>query len=349
MRRAPKKARAHFGGCVTWAFICLLCLYNRSNFLFCIPNMSNEEELVLKAAQMKLLADHLSIPDCIRACIPDEKNRGRADDRGFQMRVDGAIDVDADPLSTKIAAIEEENRVACELLTYLGYNGSALRKVIPKRDLAKRKVKLTEPNTRERQELLRAKSTAGHFFHVTGGQHLTHDDQFISAEMKEREKRISGMKSAKKKRVAATQRHDAATALIASKPQLLTFTEATTDILVKDLDVVLNWKLNGEGVSKIKSKPEKVAKWIAVRNCDLPPLEPWTEEEEAELQRLENENIEVKETALGRERKRKHNELIATAPSMSPGTRTTLLGLLQAGSTTTAASTTDGETNNTVT
>jgi hypothetical protein len=46
---------------------------------------------------------------------------------------------------------------------------------------------------------VKAKSTAGHFFHVTGGQHLTHDDQFISAEIKEHEKQISGMKSAKKK------------------------------------------------------------------------------------------------------------------------------------------------------
>lgn len=83
-------------------------------------------------------------------------------------------------------------------------------------------------------------------------------------------------------------------------------------------------------------------------NCDSPSLEPWTKEEEAELQWLENENIEVKEMTLGSKReKAKAKWTDRNGTFYVTQDENNFAWLLQVGSTTTAASTTDGETNNT--
>ena len=67
---------------------------------------------------------------------------------------DGAIDIDADPLSTKLLQIENQNKRATELLQLNGYNRSALMKLAPRLDLCKIKTCVTDPNSREIQYLL---------------------------------------------------------------------------------------------------------------------------------------------------------------------------------------------------
>jgi hypothetical protein len=52
------------------------------------------------------------------------------------------------------------------------------------------------------------------------------------------------------------------------------------------------------------------------------------------LEEMEKENINIKDTELGRERKQKHNELIAAAPSMSPSTKAKLMNVMNVHETT---------------
>ena len=100
------------------------------------------------------------------------------------MTEDGAIYVDADPLSTKLLYIEGMNKQATELLQLNGYNGSALKKLAPRLYLCRMKTCVTAPHSRERQNLLAKASTVGSCFHAIGGSFLHSDDFFIVEETK---------------------------------------------------------------------------------------------------------------------------------------------------------------------
>jgi flagellar motility protein MotE (MotC chaperone) len=70
------------------------------------------------------------------------------------------------------------------------------------------------------------------------------------------------------------------------------------------------------------------ARLETVKDNTTATLKPWTEEDETKLEEMEKENIDIKDTELGRERKQKHNELIVAAPSMSPSTKAKLMKLV---------------------
>ena len=58
---------------------------------------------------------------------------------------DVAIDVDADPMSTKLLQIDNHNKRATEVLQLNGYKRSALKKLAPRLDLCKIKTCVTAP------------------------------------------------------------------------------------------------------------------------------------------------------------------------------------------------------------
>ena len=60
---------------------------------------------------------------------------------------DGAIDIDAYPLSTKLLHIGNQKKRAIELLQINGYNESVVKKLSPRLDLCKIKTCLTAPHT----------------------------------------------------------------------------------------------------------------------------------------------------------------------------------------------------------
>ena len=105
------------------------------------------------------------------------------------------------------------------------------------------------------------------------------------------------------------------------------------DFKVPDLDVLLKWKLPGAKISKLGNKGAKLQKWNEVKDDNTTMLQPWTEEDEMKLAELKKEEIDINDTELGRERKRKHNELIAAAPSMTPTKKARLLSMLTEGET----------------
>jgi hypothetical protein len=70
-------------------------------------------------------------------------------------------------------------------------------------------------------------------------------------------------------------------------------------VLVKELDILMQWY----GVEKNgMKKAEKVAKWQEIRlSATAPPvLNGWTDEDEEQLMKIKNKDIDMSETYLGR-------------------------------------------------
>jgi hypothetical protein len=72
----------------------------------------------------------------------------------------------------------------------------------------------------------------------------------------------------------------------------------------KDLDILLKWKMDSETLpgAVSKNKTTRVAKWIELRNAgdnDDEPRPDWTEELEAKLQKIKNEELTLKDTVAG--------------------------------------------------
>jgi len=84
-----------------------------------------------------------------RNCLQDDKVRHEV-----VTLPDGTIDVDIDPLSTKLVSIEDLNKKATDLLSMHGLNGSLFRKKSPRLDQLKMNTAVTVPLSRERQDLL---------------------------------------------------------------------------------------------------------------------------------------------------------------------------------------------------
>jgi hypothetical protein len=233
------------------------------------------------------------------------------------------IDVDADPLAAKMADIVCMNTMACNLLLASGYaDGSVFQKTLRIHDIAKKEAALTLPYSKEQQEaLLKASSHGQQQFKITSGAHVTSDDFFISHQLGLLLKEIATLKSEKRARLDATAHEAAALVVLNHVPN-------PKDLKVGDLDVLLKWKIPSIALSKIGNKNVKYNKWMSVKDNTTATLEPWTEEDEMKLEEMEKENINIKDTELGRERKQKHNELIAAAPSMSLSTKAKLMNVM---------------------
>ena len=102
----------------------------------------------------------------------------------------------------------------------------------------------------------------------------------------------------------------------------------------KDLDILLKWKLDSETLpgAVTKNKTTRVAKWIELRNAagddDDKPRPDWTEELEAKLQKIKNEELTLKDTAVGREKQKGVNDAFAMIVAASPTTKQALLARL---------------------
>ena len=123
-------------------------------------------KIPLDLKKIKIWAD-IGVNPFDRNCLLDEKVKHE-----IVVTEDDAIDVYADPLSTKLLRIDNQNERATELLQSNGYNGSAFKKLAPRLDLCKIKTCVNDPYSRERQDLLAKASTAGRRFHATGGDFL---------------------------------------------------------------------------------------------------------------------------------------------------------------------------------
>ena len=96
-------------------------------------------------------------------------------------------DVDADDDEDRLRwKVQTANTLAVDALVRAGYDGELLRATFKPNEVEERP--LTQPGTKERQQLLSSAKNAGQRHMATGGCHLTHDDMLISIEMASRSK-----------------------------------------------------------------------------------------------------------------------------------------------------------------
>ena len=120
-----------------------------------------------------------------RKCGAVPLTRSPLDDKEIRhelvLNADETINTTIDPQGSKFFLLEESNHNACDFLSSLGYDGSRLRLSAPRRGA--KKYDLTQPQSKERLDLLRKAKTAGQIFHVTHGEHLNSTDFFKSREI----------------------------------------------------------------------------------------------------------------------------------------------------------------------
>jgi hypothetical protein len=160
----------------------------------------------------------------------------------------------------------------------------------------------------------------------------------IGYELVKRKAEIAKLESQKQEALGATRRNELAQAVInrlqAEKQVDAIMTDDPSTLTNKELDILLKWKMGSETLpgAVSKTKATRVAKWIEIRNAaanddDEPHLD-WTEELEANLQRIKNEELTIKHTAVERERQNGVNEAFAFVTTASPATKQALIARL---------------------
>ena len=102
----------------------------------------------------------------------------------------------------------------------------------------------------------------------------------------------------------------------------------------KAMDILLKWKMECGTlpVAVIKNKRLGVAKQIKLQNAtdndDYDPHPDWTEELEAELQQIRNEDLTIKDTEVGREKNKVFNNTFKMILVASPTTKQAILASL---------------------
>ena len=138
---------------------------------------------------------------------------------------------------------------------------------------------------------------------ATGGSHVTTGDFFKAAEVKIWKAEIKELEKVKLQRLvnlACAKK---------GKEVLEQITINNIDILSNKMkkewvDALLNWYgvKSSEGCRLIGDRRRK---WAEVCSTDPPLYLPWAEEDEAKLKELKEFNIEMGDTALGREKERR--------------------------------------------
>ena len=111
------------------------------------------------------------------------------------MQEVGDVDIDdnKDHLCWKV---QTANTLAVDALVRAGYDGELLRATFKPKEVEERP--LTQPGTKERQQLLSRAKNAGQCHMATGGCHLTHDGMLISIEMASQSKDAAEIEKEKK-------------------------------------------------------------------------------------------------------------------------------------------------------
>jgi len=232
-----------------------------------------------------------------RACLSSPLVRYQA-----VPNANGVIDLTTDPLIAQGMALEDHNKLCCDLLLAEGFDGNQLRIECPKIKASATAV-MTEPLSRERQDLIQKSKTAGKLFYATGGQHLNSDDVFMSYEREDRERVIKEQRNEKKRRQELASNEIAArTILDTNEAQLLQ--RGVESLKVGDLRVLVKWKTKGLVALAGKKKNTLVELWKnALAEQDGATALLWTAADEKALQSLIKDDITIEQTALGRERR----------------------------------------------
>ena len=174
-----------------------------------------------------------------------------------------ALGDDADT-DKEYAALQTANDLAVQALARAGYDSQWLQVHLNDNRQQEEVINITQPHTIERQNALAEARTHGGLFKAScGGIHLTHDDIFISVEMKNRSKERVALEKEKKVRMAQEDIEKKALALLEQEER------TTESYSVKDLDVLLGWH-QVKGTNGWK-KEKKLAEWQQIVGSLKPP------------------------------------------------------------------------------
>ena len=219
------------------------------------------------------------------------------------MLENGTIDLDADPSSISLILYEEQSATAAAALNAQGFNGDVFLEYAP-RVSANRKIAVTCPNTRARQDAMTGAKYYSETFVVTGGDALNSNDYFIAQERLCRQEQIKQLKAVKTEAEKTTKLKEKAEGLIEEfkreKSKDPCKEEGAKLLTVATLKVLYEWKHEKKPTGM--KKQDILAEWLRVSNSKAPPS-CWTDAEEAELKRLEEDDIRLIDTELGREQK----------------------------------------------
>jgi len=234
---------------------------------------------------------------------------------------DGTLDVDADPLTSKLLQIERLNMAAVSFLVANNYDGTAFSKRAPRQHRSQMNIAVTAPRSRERQDRLAKASTASGRFVATGGEHLNCDDWFIATERTSRVAAVKNLESKKKEFEEAKKREDDAKAIIekyCSMDKDIKNPTHANELTATELKSLYKWKHGKNVPQKDSQKSKLLADWLETK--DRPPagLHSWTTENETDLAKLKSDDIQLQDTEVGRQMQISIDEMVAKFPHISP-------------------------------
>ena len=201
------------------------------------------------------------------------------------------LGVECDPLADDYNQLQAENELAVYWLNMNGLDGDLLSAKVDKKIAST--ISLTSKGSKERQQLLKNAKSAGQRFEITRGSHLSCDDLLISKVLQSNELELKQMEKDKKERVAMKICEDNAKKLLEIAPGELKGEELTTLLL---------WK----GIKKRdhpKLKKQKLELWLRVKDNNPPVFNEWTPADEAKMAKLQSTDIDINDTAIGRQKK----------------------------------------------
>lgn len=235
---------------------------------------------------------------------------------------DGTIDVDADPLTSKLLSIERLNRDAVSFLVANGYGGEEFEKCAPLQHRSQKNIAVTAPLSRERQDVLSKASTASARFVATGGEPLNLDDWFIATERMSRVVTVKDLETKKKQFEEAKKREDAKAIFekYHSMNKDIKNPAHAEELSAPELKISYKWK-HGKNVPQKESQKAKVlADWLVTK--DHPPLDEslhsWTTENENDLAKMKSEVTGLNDTEVGRQMQRSVDDMLAKVRHLSP-------------------------------
>ena len=224
------------------------------------------------------------------------------------------------PAIDHLKNLEDLNDFYCTFLSSNGFDGNQLRKEAPKRTTY---VAVTEPHSLERIRALKKAKTAGQMFYATGGRHINSEEFFKSKTLLEWDEALKQMEEEKEKRAKYAVEQRGAVEIIRNKGDLTSINDKL--FTAKEIKTLLKWK-------KVKPKGTKKADLVeAYIAAAKPPIQKsWTRSEEAALEDLKSEHVDLKDTALGIATTQMARAVANNLAQLDPESRDVLIKTLQA-------------------
>eukprot|EP00536_Pseudo-nitzschia_multiseries_P017708 jgi/Psemu1/52163/gm1.52163_g len=203
------------------------------------------------------------------------------------------------------------NSSAVNYLTEYGLKGEAFAAKAPQNN-GKDKIASTKPGSKERILKIATARTAGQKFRITGGFVTNSYDIWKAKVLKERLNKIAVLKTTKARAAQFAKKKEAAEALVAKCGGEF------ARLGLQALKVVYEWKL-GKKVGAGMKKEHVVAALVKAKDDAPVGAVEWSEERDgAELERLEKEEIKMKETELGKAMAEKLEKCVRTIKEVTP-------------------------------